>query len=339
MLFLPHFLTALVSLVVIIYACSLFTDAIEHLGENLKLGNSAVGSILAVAGTGLPETIVPLVAIFGALLFKNDMAIAQDIALGAIIGSPFILATLGLFLLGVLLFAKKRKNLELDYKNVIREYKYFLIAYPAAILAGFTANKTIKLIIVFFLLSLYVLFIFRTIIKSKKNFIEQKKEDLFFCRLFKCDVKNENYCVILQLLISLLMLAVFSHFFVAEIKYFSNVLNISPLILSLIITPFATELPECTNSLIWLRDNKDDLALANITGAIVFQSVVPFSIGIMLTPWVFSVPVVVNLSVVLICSLIFITTVIIKKKVTLASLLFCGAFYLLFLTYLLYFSK
>ena len=52
--------------------------------------------------------------------------------------------------------------------------------------------------------------------------------------------------------------------------------------LALIIAPIATELPEKFNSLIWVRQNKDTLAMGNITGAMVFQSVVPTSIGILL---------------------------------------------------------
>ena len=65
-------------------------------------------------------------------------------------------------------------------------------------------------------------------------------------------------------------------------------MNVSPLVLSLMITPFATELPECVNSLIWVKNNKDDLALFNINGAVVFQAIIPMSIGIILTPFKYS---------------------------------------------------
>ena len=37
----------------------------------------------------------------------------------------------------------------------------------------------------------------------------------------------------------------------------------------------ATELPEKFNSLIWVRQGKDTLAMGNITGAMVFQSAIP----------------------------------------------------------------
>jgi cation:H+ antiporter len=36
---------------------------------------------------------------------------------------------------------------------------------------------------------------------------------------------------------------------------------------------------------VWIRQNKDHLALANITGAMVFQSCIPVALGVAFTPW------------------------------------------------------
>jgi cation:H+ antiporter len=57
------------------------------------------------------------------------------------------------------------------------------------------------------------------------------------------------------------------------------------LLLSLLIIPIATELPEKVNSILWIRRGKDTLAFGNITGALVFQGSLLPAIGIMLTPW------------------------------------------------------
>jgi cation:H+ antiporter len=51
------------------------------------------------------------------------------------------------------------------------------------------------------------------------------------------------------------------------------------------LSPLATELPEKFNSVIWIRQRKDHLALANITGAMVFQSCIPVALGLMFSPW------------------------------------------------------
>ena len=52
------------------------------------------------------------------------------------------------------------------------------------------------------------------------------------------------------------------------------------MLLALIIAPIATELPEKFNSIIWVRQGKDTLAMGNITGAMVFQSCIPTVVGV-----------------------------------------------------------
>ena len=64
----------IVSLGLILGAAILFTNAVEIMGDQLNLGAGAVGSVLAAVGTALPETIIPLVAILGALLLGSGGA-------------------------------------------------------------------------------------------------------------------------------------------------------------------------------------------------------------------------------------------------------------------------
>jgi cation:H+ antiporter len=44
-------------------------------------------------------------------------------------------------------------------------------------------------------------------------------------------------------------------------------------------------LPEKFNSMIWVRDAKDTLAFGNISGAMVFQSTIPVTLGLLFTKW------------------------------------------------------
>lgn len=318
-----HLTIVLTSLIMIILSCVVFTNAIEFLGNKMKLGNNATGSILAVIGTGLPETIIPIVAIFGINFSNIQIEIAHDIALGAILGSPFMLSTLTLFLLGMVLIIKKRPALCLDYSVILRDYKYFLLAYFVAFLFSVKFLVNYKLVAVLFLISLYAIFVYRTILKSRTTCIECEIDELYFSKT----KLNQNFCLIFQLFSSLLILIFSSHFFVNEINYFSELLNVAPSILALIITPFATELPETINSIIWLKQNKDDLALANVLGAIIFQATILFSIGLLLTNWVFSKILYLNILILFMCAVIFLNSIIIKKKITFYSLLICGIFY------------
>ena len=62
-------------------------------------------------------------------------------------------------------------------------------------------------------------------------------------------------------------------------------IGVEALILALILAPLATELPEKVNSFFWVRENKDALALGNLSGAMVFQSTIPVGIGLLFTDW------------------------------------------------------
>ena len=91
--------------------------------------------------------------------------------------------------------------------------------------------------------------------------------------------------IVLQFIVSLGAIIGGAEIFVEQILHVANSLDLEPLLLSLVLAPFATELPEKANSFFWVRDGKDSLALGNITGAMVFQSTLPVAIGLAFTSW------------------------------------------------------
>ena len=91
--------------------------------------------------------------------------------------------------------------------------------------------------------------------------------------------------IALQLLVGLGAMVGGAHLFVDELLGVADRLGVEALVLSLVLAPLATELPEKANSFFWVREGKDALALGNITGAMVFQSTIPIAIGLLLTTW------------------------------------------------------
>src|SRR4029077_20800638 len=71
-----------------------------------------------------------------------------------------------------------------------------------------------------------------------------------------------------------------AYLFVGAVTDLAHNLGADEALLALIIAPIATELPEKFNSIIWVRQGKDTLAMGNITGAMVFQSAIPVSIAL-----------------------------------------------------------
>src|SRR6185437_13900708 len=104
-------LILLVSFVVILAGAELFTNGIEWFGHKLGLAEGAVGSVLAAVGTALPETMIPIIAIlFATGGGAGESSTAHAIGIGAILGAPFMLSTLAMFVTGVavLIVARRR---------------------------------------------------------------------------------------------------------------------------------------------------------------------------------------------------------------------------------------
>jgi len=91
--------------------------------------------------------------------------------------------------------------------------------------------------------------------------------------------------ILLQLILGVTLLIAGAKGFINGVEAAAHIIGISALLLSLLIIPIATELPEKVNSILWIRKGKDTLAFGNITGAMVFQGTLLPAIGIMLTPW------------------------------------------------------
>jgi cation:H+ antiporter len=94
--------------------------------------------------------------------------------------------------------------------------------------------------------------------------------------------------IVSQVLVALALIILGAQFFVGAVERISDIVGLEPTILSLIIAPIATELPEKFNSVLWVRTGKDTLAMGNITGAMVFQSCLPTVLGLLFTTWTFT---------------------------------------------------
>ncbi|GAB6157089.1 sodium:calcium antiporter [Desulfotomaculum varum] len=276
-----NILLLLFGLGIILISAELFTNGVEWLGKKLHLNEGAVGSILAAVGTALPESVIPIIAILSA---TGQNAI--DIGIGAILGAPFILSTLALAIAGVagLLWKRNGSRRQIMHCNRIvmtRDLQFFLGAYGLVILTAFLP-PALKNFIPPLLLATYVIYVIKTLKCSGDAESDSEINPLFFAR-----AKNNPslVLVLLQVAAGLAGIIYGAHLFVDVIEKLAVLLGVSPFILAFVISPIATELPEKVNSLIWIRQGKDTLALGNITGAMVFQSTVIPALGIALTPW------------------------------------------------------
>ena len=89
---------------------------------------------------------------------------------------------------------------------------------------------------------------------------------------------------LLQTTLALLAIAIASKVFVGQLETIGIWAGLSPQLVALLLSPVATELPETMNALIWVRQGKERLALANISGAMMIQATVPSALGLALLP-------------------------------------------------------
>ena len=284
------FIDALVlvaAFIVILAGAELFTNGIEWLGERLGLSEGMVGSVLAAVGTALPETMIPIIAI----IFVGTSA-AEEVGVGAILGAPFMLSTAAMFVTGVAVLVYSRSgrrssNLKFNQVVVARDLTFFLAMYIIAIGLGlpfFEKPLWLRVIAGIGLIGAYVLYVRQTARDPRaEDEGAEGKNPLYFQR--KLDTPRTR-AILLQVFVALAAIVFGANLFVDKIGAFASLMNVPPLVLSLIIAPLATELPEKFNSVIWIRQRKDTLAMGNISGAMVFQSCIPVTVGLWFTPWV-----------------------------------------------------
>jgi cation:H+ antiporter len=332
-------LVLVVSFAVILTGAELFTNGIEWFGHKLELAEGAIGSVLAAVGTALPETMIPFIAI----VFGGGVA-ASEVGIGAILGAPFMLSTLAMFVTGaaVLIMRKRRVNREdvvVDTGVLGHDMAYFAVAYAIAVgVALLPADLLLpRQLTAIVLLGIYAWYVIGHL--RAEAAAEAELAPLRFHRLDRTAPSHLTQprlrIVSAQVIVALACIVGGAWGFVNGVQDLSRSLGLNGTLLALIIAPIATELPEKLNSVIWVRQGKDTLAMGNITGAMVFQSAIPTSIGLVFAPQIWSAS---GAGVAFSSALItfgssgaIILPMLIRKRLDGRALLVGGIFYLVYL--------
>ena len=281
-----------VAFLTILVGAELFTNGIEWFGEKLGIAEGAVGSVLAAIGTALPETTIPLIAI----LFTGGAA-SHEVGIGAILGAPFMLATLAMFVMGVtvLAMATRRTNgrrLDVQPDHVLHDVRTFVGAYALAIAVAFVPADLLwpRYVVAAALVAIYVRYVVGHLTAER----EAELAELAPLRMRRLgpDGHPPLWIVVVQIVLAIGAIILGATLFVGAIERLTASLGLDVTLLALIVAPIATELPEAVNGILWSRRGKDGLALGNITGAMVFQATVPTVIGLVFASshWVVTGP-------------------------------------------------
>ncbi|HEX2221556.1 MAG TPA: sodium:calcium antiporter [Candidatus Limnocylindria bacterium] len=310
------FVLLLGSLLVILLAAELFTNGIEWFGHRLNLAEGAVGSVLAAVATAMPETLIPVIAILGPVIFGGDTEASHAVGVGAILGAPFMLSTLAMFVTGlsiVIFRARGRRgtDMRVNVRVLGRDVVFFLVGYGIAIGTAFLPVELawLKWVAAVGLFVIYAVYVRLHFTDAPEEGDPEALNRLHATRLpgmagphtLDIDIlpgERDTWeaseaaprmrIIVSQVAVALLLIVLGAQVFVGAVEHLSQVIGLDPTILSLIIAPIATELPEKFNSVLWVRTGKDTLAMGNITGAMVFQSCLPTVLGLLFTSWTFT---------------------------------------------------
>ncbi|HEX3010593.1 MAG TPA: sodium:calcium antiporter [Syntrophomonadaceae bacterium] len=319
----------IISLGVILIGAEVFVNGIEWLGKKLNLAEGAVGSVLAAVGTALPETLIPFIAI----VFGNGKG--SEIGIGAILGAPLMLSTLAMFVTGmaVIAFSRRRTSgtkVVADFSSMKRDLGFFIIVFTAAVLTGIIppSLRHWQLIIAGFMVLSYIFYVYSTLVEERDINLDNKVPQLYFAPR---STSPAIILILLQITAALAFIIGGANMFVSSVTAIANVYSMPAFVLSLIIAPIATELPEKFNSIIWVSREKDTLALGNITGAMVFQSSLIPAMGIFLTKWQLTGGALTAALLALTSAAILYIELVTKKHITAWTLLGGGILYGVFL--------
>jgi cation:H+ antiporter len=319
------------SAVLIYFSCEFFVNAVEWLGKRLAVSRTATGTILAAFGTALPESVVTFVAV----AFGHSPA-EREIGIGAALGGPLALSTLAYGVVGLTLMGSRRlkvrrkEALDVDCRQMNRDQRWFLAIFLCKFALGLVAFPG-KPWLGFLFLSAYAFYVQKELRRDERSVDEHELEPL---KLRPKDTQPSLLWAAVQTGLALVIIFAASRVFVTQLDNIGPWLGLRPQLVALLLSPIATEMPETMNAIIWVRKGKENMALANISGAMMIQATIPTACGIFGTPWLFERPLIAAAAVttIAVLALFFMFR---GKRVTGKRLSWASAFYLLFVGALL----
>jgi cation:H+ antiporter len=332
-----HVVILLACAVAIYLSCEWFVNAVEWLGLRLNVGPLAVGTVLAAFGTALPESVVTFVAVV--LGSGPDQ---KDIGVGAAMGGPLALATAAYGVTGFMLLTRRRKarvpvpagggeppsehREDLgDTHKLARDQRWFLVIFVVKVglgLVTFAFKPWLGLL--FF--AAYGVYFWREL---RAEGSDDEVADLEPLRLQRRRATPASWAVIVQAVVTLAIIFVASQLFVHQLEAVGPMIGLPAAVTALLLAPIATELPEIMNAIIWVRQGKTHLALANISGAMMIQATVPSGLGILFTRWRFDGPLLLS-GIVTIVAMVFLLFALTSGRFSGKTLTWAAAFYGLF---------
>lgn len=253
------------SLAVLIKSADYFTKGAEIIGLRLKIKPFIIGVTIVSIGTSLPELVTSFLAVI-----NNEVSVVVANAVGSNIAN--ILLVVGLASIVATTMTVKRSLIDLDAP---------LLAISTAILLGVLWDKQVVFWEALVLLLTYVVYIAYTIKTGQKVGDEVDHEDRKIKRDVKADLKGDGlpkavamswYRVGLFLLAGAIGVYFGADWVIKSVIEMGAIIGIASSAIAITAIAFGTSLPELVVSLTAARKGNFEIALGNVFGSNIFNS-------------------------------------------------------------------
>ena len=245
----------ILALFFLIKSSDYFVDSAENLGIFIGLPGFVIGLLVFSLGTSLPELVSSVFSVF-----KDSSEIVIATVIGSNIANIFLVIGISA------IFAKK---LKIDYDIVNNDLPLF--AASAFLLGFIVLNLKVTIfeaILCILMLLFYIIFTFKISRDYKDK--EIKKE---FKSIDKKAKKQNAFKNLGMFIFSMVLIYFSAKYLIEAIIQISSFLNIAKEIIAISAVAFGTSLPELFVSVNAARKGKPELAIGNVLGSNIFNSV------------------------------------------------------------------
>lgn len=257
-------LAVVIGLVILVWSADRFVDGAVGVAHFLGMSTFLIGMLVVGFGTSAPEMVV---SVLSAL---ND---TPQLALGNAYGSN--IANIALILGATAVVApvvvkKQAMTRDIPILLLMTALTFFLIKDGNV---SFVDGAV--LLIAFVVITLFNILIEMKDKREKENFSDEPKKEI---------VKTSIVKSLLWLLGGLLLLIVSSRMLVWGAVNIAQALGVSDLLIGLTIVAIGTSLPELASSIAAARRGENDLAVGNVIGSNLFNTLVVVGIAAVIAP-------------------------------------------------------
>lgn len=246
----------IVSLAVLIKASDVFTDAAEKIGLHFKIPQFIVGVTIVAIGTSLPELISSIIAVANGV---------PDIAIGNVVGSNIA----NIFLIiGVVAVISDKIKIAWELKKVDMP---FLIG-STLLLSFILLDNYVSIIESILLLLVLVVYITYTIHSRDGRSASEIRKELRKEKDILSEKKKLKPTTIIALIVSVIFIYFGANYTIESVIEISKILNVATGLIAVSAVAIGTSLPELVVSISAARKNQPEMAIGNVLGSNIFNS-------------------------------------------------------------------